>query len=129
MARIYSTSSPSPLHKGSTERERERRNEQLDNALCQHGVRYFLEASNICTGNIIAFTVIFLGRTIDVFKDIGHDRVEAIIGVLKGPGVAGCVLLHFQRGGSNAASIGGLSRREVDLGFLEDVDRLWAPDL
>ena len=96
----------------------------LDDALCQHGIRYLLEAGDICAGYVIAFAVVFLRRVVDVFKDIRHDRVEAVIGVVKGPRITGRILLHFQRGGSNTTSISGLARREVDLGFLEYVDGL-----
>ena len=44
--------------------------------------------------------------------DARHDLGEPLLGVLEGPGVAAGVLLHLQRGGGDAAGVGGLAGAE-----------------
>ena len=50
--------------------------------------------------------------------------METLIGVLEGPRVTGCVLLHLQRGGGHTTGVGSLARREGDLLLQEVVNRL-----
>ena len=47
--------------------------------------------------------------------------MQALVGVLEGPGVAGCILLHLQRGGRHTARIRRLARREGDSALPEVV--------
>lgn len=51
-----------------------------------------------------------------------HDRGEARFGFLEGPTVARGVLLHFQRGGGNAARIGCLCETEQYVRILEQAN-------
>src|SRR3546814_6349291 len=60
----------------------------------------------------MAGRAIFVGGRGAVIGDVSHDPRQPFLGLIEGPAVARGVLLHFERGGGDAAGIGRLARRE-----------------
>src|SRR5699024_4855752 len=93
----------------------------LDDALAQHGVSDLPEARDICASHIVTFAVILGRGGRDIDEDAGHNLLETLIGVRKGPRVTRSILLHLQRRSSNTAGVSCLARSKSDSCLLENM--------
>src|SRR5699024_12527002 len=97
----------------------------LDDALPQHSVSDLPEARDICASHIVTFAVILGRGGRDINEDAGHNLLETLVSVRKGPRVTRSILLHLQCRSSNTTGVSCLARSKSDSRFLENMHSIW----
>src|SRR5699024_6994771 len=97
----------------------------LDDALPQHSVSDLPEARDICASHIVTFAVILSCGGRDINEDAGHNLLETLVSVRKGPRVTRSILLHLQCRSSNTTGVSCLARSKSDSRLLENMHSIW----
>src|SRR6266513_329166 len=95
------------------------------NALVEHGIGDFYEASDVRANYEIAGVSVLFGSVPGVFEDRRHDVAQPRIDLLPRPWQTHGVLAHLETGRSYTSSICGFARAEQNFLLNEQINRCW----